>query len=93
MIDGRCVTACSGRPVQGALVLVQVVPYDQFAGPESPTEADGTVNVTLNRQKGYPVSKKQQLLVMFVRARKSGEDILAGVSNRRLVSFPVTISG
>jgi hypothetical protein len=86
------VTACGGRPVQGALVLVTVVPYDQFGGQEAPTVADGTVNVTLNRLKGYPVSSKQQLLVMFVRARKSGEDILAGVSNRRLVSFPVASS-
>jgi len=87
------ITACSGRPVQNALVLVQVVPYDQFSGPEASTAADGTVNVTLNRQKGYPVSSKQQLLVMFVRARKAGEDVLAGISNRRLVSFPVTLAG
>jgi hypothetical protein len=84
------ITACGGRPVQGALVLVTVVPYDQFGGQEQPTGADGTVDITLNRQKGFPVSSKQQLLVMFIRARKSGEDVLAGVSNRRLVSFPVS---
>jgi len=87
------ITACSGRPVQNALVLVQVVPYDQFSGPETTTAADGTVNITLNRQKGYPVSGKQQLLVMFVRARKAGEDVLAGISNRRLVSFPISLAG
>jgi hypothetical protein len=87
------ITACSGRPVEAALVFVSVVPYDQFAGQEVATAADGTVNITLNRQKGFPVSGKQRLLVMFVRARKDGENLLAGVSTRRLVSFPVAPQG
>ena len=87
------VTACGGRPVQGALVLATVVPYDQFLGQESATAADGTINLTLNRLKGFPVSTKQQLLVIFVRARKAGEDPLGGVSTRRLVSFPVSPAG
>ena len=87
------VTACSGRPVQGAPCSRRtVVPYDQFAGQESTTVADGTVNLTLNRQKRRSRSRsKQQLLVMFVKARKNGEDPLAGISNRRLISFPVTL--
>jgi hypothetical protein len=85
------VTACSGRPVEGALVEVQVTPYNQFAGQQGTTIADGTVNITLNRQRAFPASPKQQLLVMFVKARKSGEDPLGGISNGRLVSFPVSL--
>jgi hypothetical protein len=87
------VTACSGRPVEGALVFASVIPYDQFAGQEAATAADGTVNLVLNRQKGFPVSNKQRLLVIFARARKGGEDPLGGVSSRRLVSFPVSPAG
>jgi hypothetical protein len=85
------ITACNGRPVQGALVFISVVPYDQFAGDEVSTAADGTVNIPMSRLKGYPVSPRQQLLVMFIRARKPGEDPLGGISTRRLVSFPVTL--
>ena len=85
------ITACSGRPVEGALVEVQVTPYNQFAGQQGTTVADGTVNVTLNRQAAFPASSKQQLLVMFVKARKNGEDPLGGISNGRLVSFPVSL--
>jgi hypothetical protein len=84
------VTACNGRPVQGALVFVSVVPYDQFAGDEVATGADGSVTINMNRLEGFPVSGRQQLLVQFIRVRKPGEDPLAGISNRRLVSFPVT---
>jgi hypothetical protein len=87
------VTACNGRPVQGALVFVSVVPYDQFAGDEVSTAADGTVNITMSRLKGFPATRKQVLLVMFARARKPGEDPLGGISTRRLVSFPVSLAG
>jgi hypothetical protein len=85
------VTACNGRPVQGAQVEVQVTPYNQFGGSEATTAADGSANVTLQRQANFPASTKQQLLVMFVKARKSGEDPLGGISNGRLVSFPVSL--
>jgi hypothetical protein len=85
------VSACGGRPVQGALVYSTAVPYGQFGIPnEQPTASDGWATVNLQALGGYPVSQKQQLLVIFVRARKSGDSLLGGVSTRRLVSFHVT---
>ena len=84
------ISACGGS-VQGALVYVTAVPYNMFDIPdEQTTGSDGWAKLTFTALPGFPVSQKQQLLVMFVRARKNGEDILAGISARRLISFTVT---
>jgi hypothetical protein len=84
------VSGCGGS-VEGALVYVTAVPYGQFGIPnEQTTGSDGWATLQFTALAGYPVSHKQQLLVMFVRARKPGESILGGISTRRLISFHVT---
>ena len=87
------ITACNGKPVQGALVYVTAVPYNMFSvPPEATTGADGWAELRMNRLRGYPATPKQQLLVMFVRGREPGGNLLGGTSARRLVSFPVDLN-
>jgi hypothetical protein len=86
------VVACNGRPIQGALVYATAVPFEQFNVPaEVTTDASGWGTVTLHQAGRFPASSRQQLLAVFVRARKPGEPLLGGISTRRLVSFPVNL--
>jgi hypothetical protein len=91
-ITVRFRVTCKGKAVQGALLYADAVPFNQFTRPaEQPTGADGFATLTMNRARGYPATNSQQLLVIFARARKAGEDVLGGVSTRRLVSFPFNL--
>jgi hypothetical protein len=86
------VTACGGRAVQGALVYAAAVPFNQFdVAPEVQTDANGSATINEPEQVGYPASARQQLLAVFLRARKTGEPQGQGVSTSRLVSFKVDL--
>ena len=75
-----------------ALVLAEAIPFSQFNVPaEVPTDGTGWATVTMHQDRFFPASPRQQILAVFVRARKSGEPLLAGIAARRLVSFPVHV--
>jgi len=85
------VSSTCGNPVSGAKVYVTAVSLNQFTIPSEVTSgSDGWASLNFNKMAGFPVSSKQQLLAMFIRATKSGENALAGVSTRRLVSLRVS---
>lgn len=85
------VTACGGRPVQGAAAYGTPVPYNQFTTGNATTAVDGFATMTLNRMTGFPAARRQQLLTIFTRASKPGEQIVAGVSTRLLTAFHVRL--
>jgi hypothetical protein len=82
------IQACGGRSVQGATVFATAIPFNQFAGTQATTAADGSVTITEARRSGFPAARRQKLLAVFVRATKPGEPELGGVSSRRVVAFP-----
>ncbi|HJU36399.1 MAG TPA: hypothetical protein VJ716_03150 [Gaiellaceae bacterium] len=81
------ITACGGRPVQGASVFATAVPYNQFAPGQGATGPTGAVRLTESRRSGFPASRHQRLLAVFVRTWKQGEPVTQGVSASRVVAF------
>lgn len=79
-----------GRPVVGALVYAIGVPFNRVSSEgERQTDAQGWATFNYSILRGMPI-RPGESLVMFVRARKPGDNILAGVSSRRLVSIRVS---
>lgn len=77
------VTESKNRTVSGALVYAVALPYGLVRpAAEVTTGANGTAVITFTPTKALP---RRGALQFFVRVRKPGENLLAGVSNRRLV--------
>ena len=82
------VTDTKGNAVRDALVLATMIPYGWAYQPaETATASDGTVTFTVRPTTNMPV--RRSALLAFVRARNAGEDILAGVSTRRLIQVRI----
>ena len=78
------VSDSNGRSVSGALVYALGLPYGwTYNAPEQATDSSGWATLTIRPTRHMPLGRGA--LVMFVRARKAGDSLLAGVSTRRLV--------
>lgn len=89
-LDARFhVVTTKGKCVSGALVYAVGVPFDRLSrGVETATGGDGWATIRFQIQPTFEL-RPGNLVVIFVRARKAGENLLAGVSSRRLVSVRV----
>lgn len=77
-----------GFSISGALVYVVGLPYGWVYGsPETPTDGSGWATIQIRPTAHMPLRRGD--LVVFVRARKPGDNLLAGVSARRLVQEPI----
>jgi hypothetical protein len=75
-----------GFVVRDALVYSTAVPFGRITQPgEVRTDQEGWATLTITPTRLLPLANGY-LLTQFVRARKEGDDVLAGVSTRRLVS-------
>jgi hypothetical protein len=79
----------SGRLVQGALVYASGIPFGRVTNmPEVATDANGIATVRFRATARLPIVRNTAVQ-FFLRARKPGENPLAGVSTRRLVQIRI----
>jgi hypothetical protein len=82
------VTDLQNHPVQGAMVFVVGIPFgNTTTPPEQATGADGYVTFVIRPTSRLHLSRGSQ--PFFVRARKPGDRLIAGVSTRRLVNLSI----
>ena len=78
-----------GRSVSGALVYAVGVPFGWLTrASEVSTDGNGWATLVFRPRAALP-HKSGTFVVVFVRARKPGESVLGGVSNRKLVSVRI----
>jgi len=78
-----------GFSIQGALVYAIGLPYSWTTNAsEATTDITGWASITMHPTSSMPLNRGGAL-VLFVRARKPGDDLLAGVSTRRLVQVGI----
>jgi hypothetical protein len=78
-----------GFSIHGALVYALGLPYNYaYASAEVASDSSGWATVQIRPKTDLPL-RNGGALVIFVRARKAGDNLLAGVSTRRLVQARV----
>ena len=78
-----------GHFVSGADVFLSAIPFGRVAPPGTrKTDENGWATFTLRPTAKFPLIKGY-LITIFARATKPGDDLLAGVSARRLVSVNI----
>jgi hypothetical protein len=78
-----------GYVVRGALVFVRSTPLVTSTPLEQATNQGGYVMLTAIPRQTFPL-KRGYHVQFFIRARKEGESLLAGVSSRRLAQVATT---
>ena len=82
-----------GRTVVGAIVFLRSTPVVTTTPPETPTDGEGWATFRIRPERDFRiVFRPGYNLQFFVRARKTGDNTLAGVSTRRLVQVALAPS-